>query len=274
VIDPDAAVLSHYSLRFAAPAERFAAARHAGFSAVGFGVSAFVECEAAGLSGPDLARMAAEEDLVVGEIEALKPWWGDPEEHVASIRAEETVWRMADVFGSRYVQAIGPYYGTIDDAAEAFARLCDRAADHGVVVGIEFLPFTNIVDARTAAAIVDLAGRPNGGVCVDAWHHFRGAADPEQLRELTARRIVAVQIDDGTLVPEGDDYYTDCLENRRVPGEGEFDLVGFVGLLDEIGVDVPVSIEVISSDLQSLPAEEAARRMRLGFLKVLEQARS
>lgn len=274
MIDADAAVLSNFSLRHAGPEERFDAAHRAGFVAVGFGISQFRDLEAQGTSAADLRRLADSYGVAVPEIEALKPWWGDHGAKVTALAAEEAAWRMADAFGSRYVQAIGSYVGSLDDAAEAFARVCDRAAGHGVTVGIEFLPFTNIPDAATAAAIVDRAGRPNGGVCVDVWHHFRGANDAGMIRDLTSRRIASVQIDDGRAVPEDDDYYTDCLENRQVPGEGDFDLVGFFRLLDEMDVSVPVSLEVISLHLQARPAAEAAQRIRAGFLKVLEEARA
>jgi sugar phosphate isomerase/epimerase len=46
-----------------------------------------------------------------------------------------------------------------------------------------------------------------------------------------------------------------------VPGKGEFDLVGFLGLLDEMGVRLPLSVEVISADLLQRPAGEVARRL-------------
>lgn len=274
MIDPAAAVLSSFSLRFAGVAERLEAASRAGFSAVGMSLRGFAEEEAAGLTAREQRQMADDRGVAVAEIEALRGWAADAAGEADQRRAEDTVWRMADTFGSRYVQVIGPFYGSLDDAAADFAALCDRAGAHGLVAGIEFLPFTNIPDAATAAAIVDRAGRANGGVCLDSWHHFRGANDWGQLKMLGAERIQAVQLDDGPMVPDDPDYYTDCIENRRVPGEGEFDLVAFVRLLDEMDVSVPVSLEVISSRLQLLPALEAARRIREGFLRVLEEARS
>ena len=83
---------------------------------------------------------------------------------------------------------------------------------------------------------------------------------------------MSVQLDDGPLLPEEEDYYTDCLENRRVPGEGEFDLVGILRLLDEMEVAAPISLEVISTELQALPPAQAARRIRDGFLEVVEES--
>jgi sugar phosphate isomerase/epimerase len=58
-----------------------------------------------------------------------------------------------------------------------------------------------------------------------------------------------------------------------VPGQGEFDLVGFIRTLDGMGVDVPVSIEVISLELDRLPPDEAAGRMAEGARAVLAAAR-
>ena len=131
----------------------------------------------------------------------------------------------------RYLQAIGPYEGTVAEAAEAFGALCDRAAAHGLLVGIEWLPYTNIATAADAQAIVEAAGRPNGGYCADIWHHRRGADDESLIRALPGDRVFAVQMNDGPRQPQLDDYKQDCLANRVPPGEGEFDCVGFVRLL-------------------------------------------
>ena len=150
--------------------------------------------------------------------------------------------------------------------------MCDRAAAHGLLVGIEFLPFTCVEDAADAKVLIDAADRPNAGCCVDIWHHTRGAADEEQIRALTAERIMAVQMNDGSLTPAIDDYYTDCLASRVPPGEGEFDCTGFVRLLTEIGVRAPISIEVCSTELWAGPADEAARRAADGMRAVLAEA--
>jgi sugar phosphate isomerase/epimerase len=273
VIDEESVVLSHCSLRYAGLEERFAAAQAAGFHAIGLSVDAFLASEEAGVTPRQQRQLAEHYDVVVEEIEVLRPWWREAGERARSELAETTAFRMADTFGSRYVQAIGPYHGTLDDAAETFAAVCDRAAEHGLTVGIEFLPYTNISDALIAGSLVAAADRPNGGVCVDSWHHFRGAADDAQIRELTAARVAGVQLDDGLLLPEHPDYLTDCVENRRVPGEGEFDLAGFIRLLDEMDVSVPVSLEVISTELQALPAAEVTRQLREGFCRVLVEAR-
>ena len=167
----------------------------------------------------------------------------------------------AEFFGSRHLHITGPFAGTVSDAARAFARVCDRAAEVGLLVAIEFLPPNNIPDAGVALDIAERAGRPNGGVCIDAWHHFRGARRDALLRRLPVERIISIQLSDGTVVPREADYIQDCLHNRMPLGEGEFDLLPFLALLDEIGAQAPRSFEVISTELEALPHREAAERI-------------
>ena len=53
------------------------------------------------------------------------------------------------------------------------------------------------------------------------------------------------------------------------PGDGEFDCVGFVRTLREMGVDAPISLEVCSSELWEAPADVAARAAADGMRRVL-----
>ena len=112
---------------------------------------------------------------------------------------------------------------------------------------------SNIPDAATAMQIVT-RGRVNGGICLDCWHHFRGADDDDMLRAIPAERIFAVQLDDWPRQRVDPDYYTDCTRYRDVPGEGEFDLIGFLGLLEEMGVRLPLSFEVMPTCCSAQPA--------------------
>jgi len=262
-------VLSHFCIRNATFEERVVAARAAGLSEIGLMYRAYDALVSSGTDPAELRRVLLRHDVRVTELEVLRPWALDEHGRAAAAAAERTLLEMAEVFGARYLQVIGPFSGTVDDAAEVFARLCDRVAEVGLVAGIEFLPFTNIPNAGVALDIIERADRPNGGVCVDAWHHFRGAADERLIDALPADRIVAVQLDDGPLRPEHPDYLTDCLENRRIPGEGEFDLSGLLRLLDKKPVHVPLSMEVISAELDRLPPTEAVRRIVAGTRALL-----
>lgn len=274
-LGPDDLVLSHFSLGRNRPfEERVRAAARAGFAAIGLYAGEYKRLRAEGATDADLRAVLDRYGLRVVELEALRGWTATGPRREAYLATERAVFAMGDALGpAHHVQVIGPYEGALDDAAEAFAGVCDRAAEHGLAAAIEFLPqMSNIPDAATALEIVERAGRANGGICLDAWHHFRGANDDAMLRLLPPERIFAVQFDDGPRLPVEPDYYTDCTRYRAVPGEGEFDLPGFLALLAHRGVRVPLSVEVMSTALLRRPADEIARLLHDGARAVVEQA--
>jgi sugar phosphate isomerase/epimerase len=238
------------------------AAAEAGFAAMGLYIGDYERLLAEGARDADLRAVLDHYGLRVVEIEALRGW-SSRTGRDAYRQTEQRVFAMSDALGpGHHVQVVGPYTGTLDDAAEAFAGVCDRAAEHGLAAAIEFLPeMSNIPDAATAMQIVTKAGRANGGICLDSWHHFRGANDDDMLRAIPADRIFTVQFDDGPRQRVDPDYYTDCTRYRQVPGDGDFDLAGFLRLVAEMGVRLPLSVEVMSVSLQDRPAAEIARRL-------------
>lgn len=256
---PESLILSHFSLAQATFEQRVVAARAAGFDGIGLWVGEYTRAIARGAVPTDLRGFADDHGVRVAELEVLDGWatTGAPDQ----AEKERALFAMADLFGARHLHVIGPFEGSVDDAAAAFAGVCDRAAEHGLLVAIEALPFTNIADFGTALAIAERAGRDNGGLCIDTWHHFRGANDMGLLRAVPAARIVSVQINDGPMVPEADDYFTDTISNRRVPGAGEFDLLAVLADLDRKGVRAPLSVEVLSTQLAALAPGEVARRL-------------
>ncbi|WP_420453276.1 sugar phosphate isomerase/epimerase family protein [Ilumatobacter sp.] len=241
--------MSHFTLGREHPLDdRIALAAGAGFAGVGLFAGELRRVVDDGFDLRELHELLDVHDVAFAEVEVLAGWGAA--RPTAEYRAFEAfVWELVDEFEVPYVQAIGPVDGTPADAAVAFGALCDRALDHGALVGLEFLPFTNVVDAADALAIVEGADRPNGGVCVDVWHHARGADDLDLIRRLPPASIVAVQMSDGSIAPTLDDYKQDCLRHRVPPGEGEFDVEAFVSLLVEVGVDVPWDLEVCDDDV-------------------------
>jgi sugar phosphate isomerase/epimerase len=182
------------------------------------------------------------------------------------------MYELADALGGRYMMAIAEIEGDLDDVAERFAALCDRAGEHGLNVAIEFLPWTTIPDAGVAWDIVRLADRDNGGLLVDSWHHFRGAANDDLIRAVPPERILSVQFDDADAEVVGT-LLEDTLHRRRLPGEGSFDLEGFIRLMDDHGVHCPLSVEVLSDELRRGSAHDAATRSAAATRRVLRAAR-
>ena len=275
-------IASHYTLagawigepvRFTF-AERVAAAAAAGFAGIGLLADDYAACRASGLSDADLRAILDDQGVRVAELEFVFGWARDDERATWARRVEDQLYAAADALGARHLNVgdIEPAGDPppLDAMVERFAALCDRAAAHGLGVAIEFLPWTDIPDVRTAWEIARRAGRPNGGLLVDAWHYFRGADNDAALRRVPAARIVAVQLDDAD-APSGAPY-EDTLR-RRLPGEGTFDLVGLVRLLDDMGVEAPLSVEIISPEHATLPVADAARRAHDAARAVVSRAR-
>lgn len=268
-------VLSTLTIPRAGFEERVAAAAGSGYAGIGMHLGSYRRLLRDGWTIPAMAAALDRHDQLLVEIEFLQLWAGPPESEDEAAEQERLAFELADGLGARHLQLGGPYHGPVERAAEAFAGLCDRAAERGVLVSLEYLPeMTNVESSAQALAIAGLADRPNGGICVDAWHHERGPDTLADLAAIDGARVTSVQMDDGPAVRTEADYVTDTSTNRMAPGEGGFDLVGLIRTLDGLGVDAPLGLEVISPSLAaSGPPAAVARRCADGMRGVLAQAR-
>jgi sugar phosphate isomerase/epimerase len=280
-LGPDDLVLCSGTLaRDASFRERVDAAVAGGFSAISLWGRDYGSARRAGLTDADLRALLADHGLAVAELD-LAWWWlpGASDVHIpAALDTEELfaydealLFRIADAVGARSLNAIDVFGGdwTVDDAAAAFAGLCDRAAEHGLLVHIEFLPWSRIPNVAAAWEIVQIADRPNGGLLVDAWHYFRSGSPHTSLLGVPGDRVLGIQLDDGPTAPEPD-LMTASLHDRSLPGAGELDLRGLVQALHHIGAVAPVGVEVFSDELHALDPEEAGRRAGTALRSVLD----
>ena len=237
--------------------DRVAAAAAAGYGGIGLRPRHRERAHATGLSDAGMRAVLADHGVQVLEIEVLSGWGSDEEGQRRAREHEDQIYQLVDAVGGRHLTVTGAgLVGPIERAAERFAGVCDRAAEHGLRVALEFLPWTEVPDADHARAIVELAARPNGGIMVDSWHHYRGAASDAQLRAIPPELVVAIQFDDGRL--EGEGTLLEQTYERLMPGAGEFDLVRFVQVLAGSGVHGPLCVEVISARTRELPAADVA----------------
>lgn len=99
--------------------------------------------------------------------------------------------------------------------------------------------------------VVRLADWPNVGLVIDAWQHIRGSDGPAALCDLPVERVVAVELGDAR--PIRVSLLQESISARLWPGEGVLDVVGLLRVLDEIGVNVPVGVEVVSKRIHAFP---------------------
>ncbi len=208
--------------------DRVQAAAEAGFWGIGVHFEDYAAMRERGVADGELRSVLDAYGVVVDEIEFLSGWSSEDDAvRVKAREAEEALYALADAVGARQLNVgcseLQGGLGPIERVAERFAGVCERAKAHGLVVAIEFLPWSGIPDAAAAWEVAGASGAPNGGVLLDTWHFFRGNPDYEALRAIPPERIVGLQINDGPAVPIGE-IREETRYGRRLPGEGDFDL--------------------------------------------------
>jgi sugar phosphate isomerase/epimerase len=229
--------------------------------------------EQLGLRLADLRTMLDDSGLFLSEIEAAGNWLA-PNESGYRWRqktSDEKFVELGYALGARTLVAV--YFGPprpLEETAEGFARLCDMAAAAGMNVALEFPAFATICDVHTAWQVARLAGRPNAGVLIDTWHHYRKAADDEALRRVPGDRVLAVQLADADAVVKGP--LEEDVAHRKLPGEGDLGIPGFLQHLREMDVRCPIGVEVWNKSLNDQGPEAAGRRLGEALRAALGQA--
>jgi sugar phosphate isomerase/epimerase len=262
--------------------ERIEAAAAAGYDAISLWGRDYARARRDGHSDAEMRAMLDDHGLVVAEVDPA--WWWTPgadEIHIpveldtleVFVHGEDDLLRMAEAMGARSLNAADVFGGTwsVDDAAEAFAGLCDRAAEHGLLVHLEWLAWSRIPDMDSARAVVHGADRDNGGLNVDTWHCARTGTTPDELRALPPERVFAIQLSDAPLEAE-DNLIEATLHDRALPGEGALDLPGYLGALRDSGVRCPVGVEVFSDALHDRGARGAAAAAATATRRTLDAA--
>lgn len=137
---------------------------------------------------------------------------------------------------------------TIDDdelAARQLSQLADRAAVHGIRLAYEALAWGKYVDDyRRSWKIVELADRPNLGVCLDSFHILSRGHDSAEIENIDPAKIFFLQLADAPALDM--DVLSWSRHHRLFPGEGDFDLVKFMTHVVRAGYAGPWSLEVFN----------------------------
>lgn len=258
--------------------ERLRLAAASGFAGLSMWESDYLGARAEGYSDADLRGALADHGIEIAELDALTRWLPGDDDAVRSDWAtgfeEKDFYAVADAIGARSINVVdlGALRTiSVEVAAEAFAGVCDRAREHGLLVHLEFLPWSNIPDLETAWDIVRKAGRDNGGVLLDTWHLLRSGGTPESLLEMPRDRVYAIQVSDAPAMAESN-LMEETMARRLLPGEGAARVRDVLNVLSDGGCTAPVGVEVFSSALAALPADQAIERVATATRTVLGRA--
>ena len=250
--------------------DRVTAAANAGFRGLGLWHADLLHIlEKRGLH--ELRTILDDGGMVHIELEFLWDWFLDPgtDERRRSDQRRRTLLDAAGVLGARHVK-VGNFAGRqvpVGLLTERFAELCAEAAEHGTSVAYEFMYRDATAGSLEAAlSVVRGAGAANGGLALDLWHVVDLDVSTASVRELPAGTVVAAEVSDGARSPGSGARRT--MRDRRLPGDGDFDIGGFVAAVRAAGFQGPWGVELLSAAIGDVGPDELARR---AYLSAIEQ---
>ena len=148
-----------------------------------------------------------------------------------------------------------------------FAELCALADGYGLVVDLEFTPWSGVDSLAAAVAVIEAAGAANGKVLIDSLHLMRSGGSPEDIARFDRRHFDYLQLCDApqsspcsgksTRKEALDAILSEARTERMVPGEGSLPLAD---LLTRFPPTIPLSIELPLRALAAhMPAAERAK---------------
>lgn len=228
-------------------------------------------------SADTIRGILAEHDVRITGVEVLIGWdapekWSGP--------ARDRIFELAETVGAPTVKAAAvPPPGVpptpIPDLTAKFGELCDLAAARGLTVLLESVAVAAGFNYAAATEVVTVANRPNGKLLLDMWSLFRDPSGKSTIDRIAAEHVGGIELADGHAQPRAD-LMDECTNGRLLPGEGDFDLIPVLQALDAKGVDVPLTVEVLSAKLRKLtPSENVAHTLSAirSFLEIARSAR-
>ena len=244
--------------------DRCAHAQRVGFTGLGLW-HADVEHQLETTTLQEMAKVFRDHGLKHMEVEFLADFFAPQgsEARKASDVQRRKLFETAAAFDAHHIK-VGNIPETpceLDQVIEEYAALCDDAANHtNAKISYEIIPFDpNVGTLEAGLRLVTEANRPNGGLAIDTWHMGKLRIEPEELKRIPGDQLAWVELSDGP-VQYMDDKIDEVINHRRLPGEGEFDIPGYIEACRAIGYDGPWGAEILSAELRALPLEEAVKR--------------
>ncbi|GLR77442.1 sugar phosphate isomerase/epimerase (plasmid) [Azospirillum oryzae] len=262
--------ISPFSLR-----ERAEVASRVGWRGMGFVLDDMTHSiKSYGL--PTVKSIFADNGIRHVELEFLVDWHLDGARRDASDRVFS---EMLDIGSELSIKKIKLGGGVFEEGEpdlprmrDAFAVICDRAAERNIDIVVEFLPFASINSIDRGLALVDGLDNTNGGLLVDTWHVARGGMSFDEIAKIPAGRLRAVELDDADEMIVGS-LFNDSTHHRKLCGEGALDVPAFIQAILDVGYRGYWGVELISAELRKLPLAAAAQRAYETTMRQFEPVR-
>ncbi len=253
--------------------ERVRAAKNAGFAGIGLRAETYVDAKNEGWSDAQLLQILERYSMKVTEVEYIVQW-AQQERSYEQKYKEQLCFHMCRLFGVGHINCGLMEDYSVEHTAQKLRELCQRA--HGLVIGVEPMPYSGIPDVQKGWAVVEASGAENTGLILDTWHWVRAnqSYDPAVLAQVPANRIVSLQVNDVQQRPYAASVLREeSMHDRLAPGTGFGDTVGFLRMVKEKGIAPrTVGVEVISDEILSRGVDEAARYVYGCMVRVMREA--
>jgi sugar phosphate isomerase/epimerase len=209
----------------------------------------------------EIKRILDDNGMKHVELEFLSDWFLTGEKKKQSDIVKNELLTAASVLGARHIK-VGDFLHTDTPMAQvidSFAALCKDAADHDTRIVYELMPFAMIDTLQATLSMLKGAAAKNGGIIFDLWHVVKLGIPYEEVARFPMEYFFGVEINDGTFTASWD-LVEDTVNHRRLCGEGEFDVPGFLDHVWKAGYRGPIGIEVLNKELRKLPLDELVTR--------------
>jgi sugar phosphate isomerase/epimerase len=210
------------------------------------------------------------------EVELLSGWWDESLSHQWRPQFDLLL-EAAETLGATFIKvgtAFGEPLNELDFLVEPLQRLTTEAALRGTRIALEPMPFSMVGRIPGAAELIRKVDMPGCGLVVDYWHVFRAGTTLDELSSsLDAHQIFGVELNDAETEIRGT-LFEDTRDNRRLCGQGDQDVTGFIKTLKSIGFNGPWGVEILSEEHRALPVLEALRQAQATALACFPAHRS
>ncbi|SDD00893.1 sugar phosphate isomerase/epimerase and 4-hydroxyphenylpyruvate domain-containing protein [Glycomyces harbinensis] len=239
--------------------DKLDAAAAAGFDGVEIFENDFV---AAALTPEQVRARCADLGLAIDLYQPFRDFEAVPPDlHEANLRRAEHKFDVMERLGADTIlvcSTVSPDSVDDDDlAAEQLHRLAERAADHGIRIAYEALAWGRHVSTYDHSwRIVRRADHPALGLCLDSFHILSRGTDTAAIRVIPAEKLFFLQLADAPRLHM--DVLSWSRHHRLFPGQGAFDLTGFLDLVLATGYTGPLSLEVFNDVFRQADPRVAA----------------
>ena len=195
------------------------------------------------------------------ELEFLTDWFVEGAQKKISDERKKLLMSAAAALGARHIK-VGDFTQTpcpMPRLIEAFRALCREAAEHGTRILFELMPFCLLQTLPAALEMVAGAGEKNGGIMFEPWHMSRMGIANEELARVPSEYLLGAELDDGTREAPWS-LHEDTINHRRLCGEGELDVRGFIRAVQKAGYTGPFGVEVLNQEMRAWPLEKLVTR--------------